>query len=245
MEDEFDVASTSDLSYGGMVTIRAEGLVSLVADNKVSGYIPFSSNEIPIEVDAIRASKVQKAVKPLNRRSKIESCPDNQRPVLTKALENAASLANAAADAALAGTSPQFEPLFKSSSKEVRSAVADRLHAIAKEASSTSSGVITYYCNDPYKYCSPALMAYTLPDQSITVNCDIFYKYPALDDTCFDQDQATTVIHEFTHAPAVYSPGTGDFGAGYDEATKLNAEKALKNADTYALFANGEFLFLD
>ena len=228
-----------------MVTVRAKGLVSLITGNKISGHIPFSLNELSIQVDTKRASSVQRAVKPLNRRSKIESCPDIQRPVLIKSLKNATSLANAAADAALAGTSPQFEPRFKSSSKEVRSAVADRLHAIAKEASPTSSGVITYYCNDPYKYCSPALMAYTLPDQSITVNCDVFYKYPALDDTCFDQDQATTVIHEFTHAPAVYSPGTGDFGAGYDEATKLNAEKALKNADTYALFANGEFLFLD
>lgn len=226
------------------MTVRAEGLVSLVTGNKVSGHIPFSSNEISIQVDAKRASTVQRAVKPLNRRSNIESCPDTQRPVLIKALENAASLANAAAEAALAGTSPQFEPLFKSSSKEVRSAVADRFHAISKEASSTSSGVITYYCNDPYKYCSPALMAYTLPDQSITVNCDEFYEYPALDDTCFDQDQATTVIHEFTHAPAVYSPGTGDFGAGYDEATKLSAEKALKNADTFALFANCELVIL-
>lgn len=227
-----------------MVTVRAKGLVSLITGNKISGHIPFSSNEITIQVDAKRASSVQRAVKPLNRRSKIESCPDTQRPVLIKSLKNAASLANAAADAALAGTSPQFEPLFKSSSKEVRSAVADRLHAIAKEASSTSSGVITYYCNDPYKYCSPALMAYTLPDKSITVNCDVFYKYPALDDTCFDQDQATTIIHEFTHAPAVYSPGTGDFAAGYDEATKLSAEKALKNADTYALFANCKFILL-
>ena len=99
IEDEFDIASTSDLSDGGMVTVRAKGLVSLITGNKISGHIPFSSNEISMQVDPKPASSVQRAVKPLNRRSKIESCPDPQRPVLIKSLKNAASLANAAADA--------------------------------------------------------------------------------------------------------------------------------------------------
>ena len=93
MEDEFDIASTSDLSDGSMVTVRAEGLVSLITGNKIYGHIVSSSNEMFIQVDAQRASNVQRAVKPLNRRSKIESCPDTQRPVLIKSLENAASLA--------------------------------------------------------------------------------------------------------------------------------------------------------
>jgi deuterolysin len=59
---------------------------------------------------------------------------------------------------------------------------------------------------------------------------------------CHAQDQATTTLHEFTHAPGVYSPGTEDNGYGYDAATALSADAALNNADSYALYANGEAL---
>lgn len=54
------------------------------------------------------------------------------------------------------------------------------------------------------------------------------------------QDQATTVLHEFTHAPGVYAPGTDDHGYGYAASTALSASAALNNADSYALYANGK-----
>ena len=54
------------------------------------------------------------------------------------------------------------------------------------------------------------------------------------------QDQATTVLHEFAHAPGVYSPGTDDLGYGYAAATALTTAQALNNADSFALYANGE-----
>lgn len=57
--------------------------------------------------------------------------------------------------------------------------------------------------------------------------------------TCHAQDQATTVLHEETHAPAVYSPGTEDNGYGYSAATALTSARAVLNADSYALYANG------
>ena len=43
-----------------------------------------------------------------------------------------------------------------------------------------------------------------------------------------------------THAPGTYSPGTVDNGYGYAAATALTSARAVANADSYALYANGE-----
>ena len=55
------------------------------------------------------------------------------------------------------------------------------------------------------------------------------------------QPDAVALLHEETHAPAVYSPGTQDNGYGYSAASSLTAARALANADSYALYANGMF----
>jgi deuterolysin len=95
---------------------------------------------------------------------------------------------------------------------------------------------MAYKCNS----CEPNVLAYTLPSQNVIANCDIYYSdLPALANKCHAQDQATTTLHEFTHAPGVYSPGTDDLGYGYDAATGLSSADAVMNADSYALYANG------
>ncbi|GIK03013.1 hypothetical protein Aspvir_007079 [Aspergillus viridinutans] len=241
-EDEFDIASTADLSQGGPVTIRTDGVVPITKDKKVSGYIPYRSNELEIEVDAAKAAAVPQAIKliELERRTKVTSCSGSRASALTTALRNAASLANAAASAASSGSSARFQEYFKTTSSSTRNTVAARLRAVASEASSQSSGGTTYYCSDPYGYCDSNTLAYTLPSNNIIANCDIYYSnLPALAGSCHAQDQATTTLHEFTHAPAVYSPGTEDNAYGYSASTALSASQALNNADTYALFANG------
>lgn len=242
LEDEFDIATTSDLSRGGAVTLRSSGLVPLVNNGAVSGYLPYRSNDLEIEVDAVRASQAVKAIKPLNRRTQ-ESCSDSSRQAaLNKALSNTVSLANAAAQAALSGSASKFSEYFKTTSSSTRQVVAARLQAVAREAQSASSGATTYYCSDAYGYCETNVLAYTLPSLNVIANCDIYYSYlPALASSCHDQDQATTTLHEFTHAPAVYSPGTEDLGYGYAAATSLSSSDAVMNADSYALYANGEF----
>jgi hypothetical protein len=84
------------------------------------------------------------------------------------------------------------------------------------------------------------VLAYTLPSQNVIAYCNIFFTaLPALSGTCHAQDQATTILHEETHAPAVYSPGTQDNGYGYTAATSLSSSQAVANADSYALYANG------
>ena len=47
-----------------------------------------------------------------------------------------------------------------------------------------------------------------------------------------------------THAPGVFGDGTEDHGYGYRAVTALSRADALDNADSYTLFANGEFSFL-
>ncbi|KAL2220889.1 neutral protease II [Thermoascus aurantiacus ATCC 26904] len=234
VEDVFDIASTYDLTSGGPVTIRTEGVVPYATANStdIAGYISYSSNVLTID-----------AITPLDRRTRISSCSGSRQSALTTALRNAASLANAAADAAQSGSASKFSEYFKTTSSSTRQTVAARLRAVAREASSSSSGATTYYCDDPYGYCSSNVLAYTLPSYNIIANCDIFYTYlPALTSTCHAQDQATTALHEFTHAPGVYSPGTDDLAYGYQAAMGLSSSQAVMNADTYALYANAIYL---
>lgn len=241
LEDEFDIATTTDLSQGGPVVLRSNGHVPLVNNGTITAYALYDSNELKIEVDAVKAAQVTKAIKPLDRRTK-ETCSNTSRKTaLEEALKNSASLATAAAQAALSGSASKFQEYFKTTSTSTRQVVAARLQAVASESQSTSSGSTTYHYTDTYGYCESNVLAYTLPSQNVIANCDIYYSYlPALAGSCHDQDQATTTLHEFTHAPGVYSPGTDDFGYGYSAATALSSEDAVLNADSYALYANGK-----
>ncbi|KAL6235495.1 neutral protease 2 [Aspergillus navahoensis] len=241
-EDEFDIAATSDLSSGGPITIRSEGIVPLVTDKSVTGALPYTSNELTIDVDGAEAAKVESIGSKLSKRTRVASCSGSRATALQTALRNAASLATRAASAASQGGTT-FRTFFKSDTTSTRNTVAARLRAVASEASSTSSGSTTYYCSDVYGYCSSNVLAYTLPAYNIIANCDLYYSYlPALTSSCYAQDQATTTLHEFTHAPGVYSPGTDDYAYGYSASTALSASQALNNADSYALFANAVYL---
>lgn len=242
LEDEFDIAATSDLSRGGPVVLRSSGLVPLVNDGAVSGYLPYHSNDLKIDVDADKAKSVSKGVKPLSRRTK-ETCSDaSRKSAFEAAIRTSGTLAAAAAKAAQSGSASKFAEYFKTTDSSTRSVVAARLQAVAREAQSASSGGTKYYCTDVFGYCETNVLAYTVPSLNVIANCDIFYTYlPPLTTTCHAQDQATTSLHEFTHAPGVYSPGTDDLGYGYAAATSLSTRDALNNADTFALYANGEF----
>ena len=86
-------------------------------------------------------------------------------------------------------------------------------------------------------------MAYTYPSRNTISNCNLYYEtLPGLTNRCNDQDQATTTLHEFTHAPAVYNPNAVDYGYGYYAATSLDSEAAILNADSYALYANALYI---
>ncbi|KAJ5083316.1 hypothetical protein N7456_012743 [Penicillium angulare] len=240
-EDEFDIAATSDLSRGGFVSIRSQGLVPLIQNKTVSGYLPYYSNDLRIEVDAIKASRVSKVIKPLQRRTRIQCTDPKLSEGLKKALSSTTALANAAAKAARYGSAQKFHEYFKTTNASVRAVVAARLQAVAKEANSTAMGATSYYCTDEFGYCESNVLAYTIPSQNTICNCALYYSYlPNLTKGCHNQDRATTSLHEFTHAPGVYSPGTEDLAYGYLAAMGLNSREAVMNADTYAVYANGK-----
>ncbi|KAI9373489.1 Deuterolysin metalloprotease family-domain-containing protein [Aspergillus egyptiacus] len=241
LEDFFDIATTSDLSSGGAIKLRSEGSVPLVTGSDITGSLPFSSNELEIEVDGAEAAKVHSAMHALHKRTRIASCSGSQGSALQTALRNTVTVANRAASAASSGHA-LFNTFFKTTSSSARSSVAARFQAIAREASTTSSGATTYYCQDVYGYCSSNVLAWTLPAYDIIANCPMYYSYlPAVTSTCWGQDQWSTTLHEFTHAPGVYSPSTQDYAYGYAASTALSSSQALNNADSYTLFASGVY----
>ncbi len=126
---------------------------------------------------------------------------------------------------------------------QARQTVHDRLASVAAQPNATAGGGTSYCCDDVAGYCSPDVLAYTLPSQNTIANCRSYYSdLPHLATSCHAQDQATTSIYELSHAPVTYSPGTDDKGYGYAAATALTSELAILNADTYALYAGAIIL---
>lgn len=208
--------------------------------------IGYKSNVLTMAVDGQAAALRPKAIPEmsLTERTVLQSgCSTSNRAATTAALSSCASLARAASTAASSGSASKFSEYFKTTSASVRSTVAARFSAVATQCGSTTSGGTRYYCSDVYGYCDPNVLAYTIPSTNEIVNCPIYYSaIPALTSTCHAQDRATTTLHEMTHAPATYSPGTDDYAYGYSASIALSSARAVLNADSYALYANGMFL---
>ncbi|KAI4281091.1 MAG: hypothetical protein L6R38_003953 [Xanthoria sp. 2 TBL-2021] len=246
LENTFELAAVTDLSAGGAFEVVAEGAVPLASagSTELSGSeLNFRSNKLSITVDGAAAARVAPAVHILDDRTVVTSCGGSQGTALSTALANSQRLSNAAATAAQSGSAAKFQEYFKTTTTSARNTVAARFRGVATQSGSTTNGGTRYYCGDPYGYCSSNVLAYTLPSQNIIANCPIYYSnLPALTSQCHRQDQATTTLHEFTHAPATYSPGTQDNGYGYAAATALSSSQAINNADSYALFANAIYV---
>lgn len=244
-EDEFDIALNNDLSEGGTVTIYSEGYVNLVTNGSVSGTMPYSSNELTIDIDPKQAKTVSKA-RPMGKARTITTCSPDRQAIVDTVLANTVKLANAAADAATSGDAAQFNYYFKTTASEARERVSARLRGVAREAGSTSDN-INYYCTDPWPEqgnCKENFLAYAWAQYSMIANCELYYTLltTELPTVCEGQDEATTAVHEFTHLPAVYNPPTSDFKYS-DEALLLGSEQALENADNYAMYVTGELPF--
>ncbi|KAI4243660.1 MAG: hypothetical protein L6R42_010690, partial [Xanthoria sp. 1 TBL-2021] len=246
LENTFELAAVTDLSAGGAFEVVAEGAVPLASagSTELSGsQLTFRSNKLSITVDGAAAARVAPAVHILDDRTVVTSCGGSQGTALSTALANSQRLSNAAANAAQSGSAAKFQEYFKTTTTSARDTVAARFRGVATQSGSTTNGGTRYYCGDPYGYCSSNVLAYTLPSQNIIANCPIYYSnLPALTSQCHRQDQATTTLHEFTHAPATYNPGTQDNGYGYAAATALSSSQAINNADSYALFANAIYV---
>lgn len=233
-----ETAALHSLSEGGDFDVFAKGLLPYAEESstELTGTLDYESNKLTMSIDGAQAATVAKAI--AKRTAVGSSCTGSKLSAVRTALSNCQRLATSAASAATAGT--KLTEYFKTTSSA--STVAARLRAVASDCGSTSSRTTTN-CNDPYSGCSSNVLAYTVPSANFITYCPIFFSaLPALSSTCHGQDQATTVLHEETHAPGVYSPGTQDNGYGYAAATRLSASAALNNADSYALYANAIYL---
>ncbi|KAI1291542.1 neutral protease [Xylaria venustula] len=233
----FDAAELHDLSAGGAYDIVSKGAIRYAAanSNKIEGSVPYSSNTVSTKVDGATASATFKSFHA--KREDVQSdCSGDELSATTDAINGAASLAQAAADAA-GSDDDKLNEYFHSTS--VRDQVVDVFNKVVQETSSTSSGA-AYYCTDVYNSCSDGVLAYTLPSQDYIVNCPLYFNdLPAASTTCHAQDQQSTTLHETTHLSEI--AGTEDLGYGYDAATALSTQDALNNADTYALFAQAVY----
>ncbi|KAI5245883.1 hypothetical protein E4T42_06626 [Aureobasidium subglaciale] len=243
IEVEVELAELYELSSSGAYNVLAAGSLPYAELNStvLSGSaLSFSSNTISLDVDSEEAAKVEMAISKLQKRTAIQGdCSGTKLTAIRSALSNCNKLATAAANAATSGSATTFNTYFKSTSSSVRSTVAARLRAVASDCASTTGGKTRTYCTDIYGGCESGVLAYTLPSNNYIAYCPLFFSdLPGLTAQCHAQDQATTVLHEETHAPGVYSPGTEDNGYGYSAATQLSSARAVLNADSYALYAN-------
>lgn len=239
------MATVHDLSTGGTFKVASYGAIPYTEANSTTltmgQALVYNSNQLEVTVDGKQASKVKRALPSLDERTVVQSgCTGTKRTNTLSALSYCKQLATAASTAATSGSATKFNEYFKSTSTTVRNTVSARFAAVATECGSSTSGKTTQYCTDVYGACDSNTLAYTLPSQNLVVNCGIYFSdLPVLSGTCHAQDMATTTLHEYTHAPGVYSPGTEDNGYGYAAATSLSSANAVANADSYALYANG------
>jgi deuterolysin len=248
IEVEIELAELYDLSKSGKYNVLAQGVIEYAENDSTAlsgAVLSYSSNQLSIDVDAAKTAKIETALQSLTKRTAVQSdCSSTRLTAIRTALSNCNKLATAAATAATSGSASKFQEYFKTTSSTTRSTVAARLRAVASDCASTTGGKTRTYCTDIYGGCESNVLAYTLPSNNYIAYCPLFFnQLPALSGQCHAQDQATTVLHEETHAPAVYSPGTQDNGYGYSAASSLTAARALANADSYALYANGMCTF--
>lgn len=251
---DFDIAAYYDLddeSYD----VFANGNLPFANGNstRLSGrYLPFSSNKLLVAVDATKASQVTKAINKLDlkKRTTVESdCSSDQASAITAASQNCASLASAAADAACSGSTDTFQSYFKDSSTTTRDKVADLFRKIATECGSTPGGKSESSCSDPQGSCGGNLIAYTVWSETYSGDgtttsrdekiyyCPLYFSMPAsTPEQCHQQCRGSNTLHEMTHAIG----STKDVAYGYQAVMGLSSSQALDNADTYALYANGE-----
>ncbi|KAI4671066.1 uncharacterized protein J4E88_009462 [Alternaria novae-zelandiae] len=177
------------------------------------------------------------APKPVAERYFEDQCSDFQRAQIQTAQGQCVKLALRAAKAAYEDS--RFPAYFHSDSSDIRAKVASRFHAIAKECTKPRLG---YHCSYEPDQCKPGEVAfYTSEDDFGVTFCQSFYGMPLVNPKPTGQggDRGTVILHELTHSPVIYHPGTHDLEYGFHNTTERvkTTEAALDNADSFVLFA--------
>ncbi|PHH89739.1 hypothetical protein CDD83_5391 [Cordyceps sp. RAO-2017] len=237
-----DIAQLHDLSAGGKFGVMADGALSVAAEQgtELTGSVAFTSNRLEADVDgpAAAAALAKFSEQPERRTDLLDDCRGDRLQVASRVLPECAQLARAAARAARSGPAAKMTEYFTSSSRRPRRTVADVFDKVARECGSTRTGASTYHCRDPFRSCGPKVLAYTMPDRSTMVYCDLYHQsLREQNQRCHAQDKVGVNVHEITHLRQV--KGTSDLGGGYGYAfvRSLRRQDNLRHADTYSLFA--------
>ncbi|KAF2397887.1 neutral protease 2-like protein mep20 [Trichodelitschia bisporula] len=244
LKTRINLAALHDLSPGGHYTVHTAGVISYTLSTSATALraAAYKSNTLTLAVDGAAAGAVARALKRRAAETLLKSDCGRNAPAIKSALATCASLATAAAAAASSAPASKFASYFRNTDAGTRATVAARYAAVAAECGTTAGGATSMSCTDSWGGCEAGVLAYTVPSVNAVVNCPLYFtEFGTVSKVCHAQDQATTTLHEMTHAPGVYSPGTEDNGYGYESVRELGAEMALGNADTYALFANAVY----
>ncbi|KAL4745312.1 hypothetical protein BDW72DRAFT_59585 [Aspergillus terricola var. indicus] len=236
VDSVFDIASMYTLSAGQDYTATANGALeyTTLADTDIFSSYSYRSNKISFTAPSSHNN--------LKARTTVECSNSDYNTKIHNAIERAAKMATAGAADARNGASDNFKKFFFTTDQDALNEVAERLEAIATETTTTGSSY--YYCEprdqSDSQYCDGNVAAFTVVQDNTIVTCDLYYDTLEASNSCSYLDQGGIVLHEYTHASQVYSPGTEDIVYGYENVQSLqNTEKALNNADSYAYYAAG------
>ncbi|KAL1745571.1 hypothetical protein HDZ31DRAFT_81846 [Schizophyllum fasciatum] len=249
-------SATSEIDFAGTHMLNAPGDYLAITDNvfeyvegkwagqTAAGVLPYAANTtITISDDGVAASKAKFAAKELEKRVKVEGCPDaGRKQTLINAYGRAHSLATNAANTAKTGTGTIFNKWFKSNSRDDRNRVGTMFDNIGV---TTNVGEPAKFSTSCQGDCRPGVVAYaaiaTSNGQIVggTVHmCDPFWTFPLNTPGCpGGNGQADVLVHEVSH---LY--GTQDTVYGVDGSLALPHDQMMNNADNYRYYARNRLI---
>ncbi|KYK56106.1 hypothetical protein DCS_08072 [Drechmeria coniospora] len=243
---EFDIAEAHDLSAGGTISIHTQGRIPFAWEGQkaIAGSLPYSSNTVETVINDTLAAPALLSRR-LNKneiRAEVSGCEGDKLEAIEKAVSNCRSYAAIALHAIKSGPSERIEEYFMDSSESTRETVAGVYERVHEQCSSLNSGAPAS-CADLFDHCEVSgALAYTHTGKTM-IYCDKFFTMPPVPRKCRKKSQATTFLHETTHLQIVNR--NRDLAYGYNNLRELTHEEAIKNADTYALFASASEMDCD
>ncbi|KAL3424084.1 deuterolysin metalloprotease [Phlyctema vagabunda] len=256
-EIEIDAAATHEFGSGDYYVV-AEGALPYALPSStqlVDDLIPYKSNVLKLKVEDDQAGNALRALTSpslVPGRVVQDSCTSEQAATIRKARENCSQRALATL---LGGSNKNlYKTLFKENDPVNRFKNNDVYPVIADMASHCSIQPTpdeTFHCTDIFRYCQASTIAYTMLVQGPTFNtvvvpCAPFWALPDFDHTCSHTlDQARVLANEAAHLSVQYgTDAIRDLAYGYTASVAINGHFSHLNADSYALFAQGEFFFV-
>jgi deuterolysin len=242
-EIEFDIAETHDVYSSAITTtyeVTTKGAfryASLNSTELVPHELHFASNRLAIDIDQAQAALVSRALETrLKKRAALDGdCNPTQNRFVKQALDRCTHLAlNAGADS-INGNSVYFLRYFWYSQLF---RVTDYMLAIAGHC--RAGGTVTIFCDDRFALCKRNSISATRRGHNDITLCEKWYELPlekTLCDGYTSESRAGNLIHEMTHCPGVIDPPREDFTYGAKRSENQPPDRALENADNYALYA--------